>query len=127
MARAGFICAVCLLGVLAGCYSDDRLDEGVESPMSSPPPVNRWAANALNQREPYLRAARRIDPALDDPGLLLAGPTICRGMFELRTDDELVQLARGQIRELLRADVTAVQAAELVVTTNNFVCPDLAR
>jgi hypothetical protein len=56
-----------------------------------------------------------------------AGPDVCSAMFQLRTDEQLVSLVQDEARRRVAARVDPAAAAQVVVVTNNWICPDLQR
>src|SRR5215210_4863248 len=109
------IVLVAVVAAAAGCSDEgESLPEDVEATSASPP-VQRWTANARAARAEYLRKADALAPGLGQPVLLTMGVDVCRAMFDLASDGELVEIV--QQRSVKHTDVRldSDQAVRLIV------------
>ncbi len=113
-----------------GLFSDPAAeDDGPDAtPASaSASDIEKWERNAEREERPYLNSAGVIDPGLVDAAALGIGVDLCRHLFRTETDEMLVDFVVEQVRVQLEVELTAEEAAQFVVATNDHVCPDLAR
>jgi hypothetical protein len=116
-----------LVIALTACEGTNSQDPPVAQLPTATAPIGRWVENARSQHDPYLAGAGDIDQRLRHEGITKVGPDLCQAMFQLSTDDKLVEVAQRRSAEETGADLTSDQAVRLVVLTNDLICPDLER
>lgn len=125
--------ALVLLAGLVGCgFLSDPANEEV-APAATPAAtasasdIAQWERNAQREERSYLNASGTINPGLVGAAVVRIGVDLCRHLFRIATDEELLALVVEQVRERLNVKLTAEEAIQFVVLTNDRVCPDLAR
>ena len=127
MVRWCIVLVAAVVAAAGGCSGEgESLPEDVQTTSASPP-VQRWAANARAARAEYLRKADALAPGLGQPVLLTMGVDVCRAMFDLASDGELVELVQRRSAKHTDVRLDGDHAVRLIVLTNNLVCPDLLR
>jgi O-phosphoseryl-tRNA(Cys) synthetase len=118
-----------LLVLAAACNGQEPSVEDAPAATPTRPEPSRleaWEANVGGKRNRYLALVGEINEKLAAPASVDLGVSVCREMYAMAQDDELVAFVKHE-GAAAGIELTTEESVAFVDVVIDVICPDLAR